>query len=159
MRLNRKNVIAGTVGTLLLGTIMPGASASPPSNLSIATLATGTLNQPLQVKNDGVRLRSKAATDIRVQTITFTAGGGKTGWHHHPGLVVVVVESGAVTVWETDCTSTTYGPKEAAGAVFTEGGDESQEVTSNGGRVYATFVVPHADPAVFRIEDPARSCT
>ena len=159
MRLNRKKVIAGTVGTLLLGTIMPGASASPPTDLKITSLATGTLDQPLQVKNDGIRLRSKAATDIRMQTITLAAGG-KTGWHHHPGLVLVVVESGSVTVWEADCTSTTYGPNEAAGAVFTEGGDESQEVTSaSGGRVYATFVVPHADPAVFRIEDPARSCT
>ena len=73
--------------------------------------------------------------------------------------MLVTVQTGSVTVWDEDCSSTTYGPGLAAGAVFTEGGDAPQEVTSSAGElVFVTFVVPRAVPPVFRIEDPAVSC-
>ena len=108
----------------------------------MVTFVTAPLNHRLHLQHDGVALRTKSPTDIRMQTLTFLAGN-RTGWHHHPGLVLVTVQTGSVTVWDQDCSSTTYGPGLAAGAVFTEGGDDPQEVTSAaGGTVYVTFVVP-----------------
>lgn len=159
MKLHRRHVVAGTVGVLVLGILTPGAQASPAvGSLSVTTYVIAQLNHPVQLKSDGVRLRIKAATDVRVQTLTF-ARGTRTGWHHHPGPVIVAVQSGAVTVWTKDCSTTTYGPAEAAGSVFTEGGNDAGEVTSAGGAtVYATFIAPHADPPVFRLEDPVISC-
>jgi hypothetical protein len=72
----------------------------------------------------------------------------------------VAVESGAVTLWQSDCSSTTYGPGLPDGAVFAEGGDEPVQATSAGGAtVYVTYVAPSADPPVFRIEDDAVSCS
>ena len=160
MKLGRRHVVAGTVGVLVLGTIMPGAQASPPSaTLKVLTFVTAQLDHPLHLKHDGVALRTKSPTDIRVQSLTFSAGD-RTGWHHHPGLVLVAVQAGSVTVWSADCSTTTYGPGLAAGAVFTENSNDPQEVTSAaGGTVFVTFVVPRAVPPVFRIEDPAKACS
>lgn len=50
-----------------------------------------------------------------VQQITIQPGGF-TGWHTHPGPVVVIVESGEFTVYQgndTDCTGFEYGPNES----------------------------------------------
>ena len=159
MKLHRRHVVAGTVGVLVLGILTPGAQASPGSpTIKVVTFVTAQLNHTLHLKHDGVALRTKSPTDIRMQSLTFLAGD-RTGWHHHPGLVLVTVQTGSVTVWDEDCSTTTYGPGLAAGAVFTEGGNDSQEVTSaGGGTVYVTFVVPRAVPPVFRIEDPATTC-
>jgi len=77
----------------------------------------------------------------------------------HPGLVLVTVESGSVTLWQSDCSSTTYGPGLPDGAVFVEGGDEPVQATSTTGAVnYVVLVAPSADPSVFRIEDDPISC-
>jgi hypothetical protein len=73
--------------------------------------------------------------------------------------VIVAVASGAVTFTQSDCSSETYGPGLPAGSVFVEGGDVPGQASSVGGAtVYATFVAPHADPPVFRIEDAAQTC-
>jgi len=69
------------------------------------------------------------------------------------------VESGSVTLWQSDCSSTTYGPGLPDGAVFVEGDDEPAQATSTTGAVtYVVFVAPSADPSVFRIEDDPISC-
>ena len=75
-------------------------------------------------------------------------------------MVLLAVESGAVTFWKSDCSSKTYGgPGNPNGAVFAEGGDEPTQVTStNGATFYATFVAPSQDPPVTRVEDAAITC-
>ena len=104
------------------------------------------------------QVRTNHSTDVRVQKIVF-APGAYSGWHHHPGIVIATVESGAVTFTNADCGSTTYGPGLAAGSVFIEADDEPGQASNVGGAtVYATFVAPHADPPVFRIEDDPPDC-
>jgi quercetin dioxygenase-like cupin family protein len=158
MRVNRTQVVGATIGLLALAASAPMAEASPPTGLTSTTLATGSLDRPVKVHNDGVRLRTKKATDIRVQQLVF-APGSSSGWHHHPGLVTIVVASGSVTLWDEHCKAKSYGPGLPNGAVFIESGDEPGKVTSAGGATnYATYIVPKADPAVFRIEDEAPRC-
>jgi hypothetical protein len=54
----------------------------------------------------------------------------------------------------TACGSTTYGQGLATGSVFVESGDSPGQASSvDGAIVYATFVAPHANPPVFRVED------
>lgn len=158
MKLNRRHVLASTIGILALGASMSVALASPGSGLTVKTLVTANLDHALHANADHIRVHTKGSTVIRVQNIIFTTGA-KTGWHHHPGVVVVAVESGTVTVWDSHCNSTTYGPGMPSGAAFSESGDEDLQVTSSAGAsVYATFIVPQADPVEFRIEADARSC-
>ena len=160
MRLTRPHVVAMTIGVLVLGASTPPiALASPGAGLMVTTLATANLNQTVHADADRIRLRTKTPTVVRVQNIVFTAGA-RTGWHHHPGVVIVAVQSGVVTVWDADCNPTNYGAGQSAGAAFTESGDEIIEVTSAGGAsVYATYIVPPVDPTVFRIEADVPSCT
>ena len=69
------------------------------------------------------------------------------------------MESGSLTLRQSDCSSKTYGPGLSNGAVFVEGHDSVQEARSAAGAtVYVTYVAPSADPPVFRIEDDVPSC-
>ena len=158
MKLNRRHLIAGTVGVVLIGAMTPVAFASPGADIKVENIVKANLAGAVHLNADQIKFRTKVPTDILVQKVTFSPHG-RTGWHHHPGMVLVSVSSGAVTVWDSDCESTTYGPGLAAGAAFTESGDDPLEVTSAAGAtVYATFVVPHVSPPVFRVEADARSC-
>jgi hypothetical protein len=156
---SKKKWITATVGVAVIGTL--GAAVvlgNPGSNVAITTFVTANFDHAVHLNSDRVKFQTKDLTDVRIQQLIF-APGGRSGWHHHPGIVIVTVQSGALTLWESDCSSQTYGPGLPNGAVFAEGGDSPQEVTSAGGAtVYAMFVAPSNDPPITRVEDDAISC-
>ncbi len=142
MKAKRMYVVAAAVGLMGVGVLPSVALASPPSGFTPTVLFQADVGR----------------ADVMVQRIVIDPGG-TSGWHHHPGVVTVVVTSGSVTVLDSDCNRTRYGPGLPNGAVFREGGDEPGEVRSPGGATsYAQFVVPSADPPVFRIEDDPPPC-
>jgi quercetin dioxygenase-like cupin family protein len=158
MKFNRKHVIAATVGGVAIGMLGPAALGSPPSGFTPTNLVKADLDEKVHLNSDRVKFQTKDPTDVLVQKIV-TDPGGFSGWHHHPGMVIVAVQSGALTVWDSHCNKTTYGPGLPNGSVWTESGDEPMQVTSAGGATsYATFVAPSADPPVFRIEDDPPPC-
>jgi quercetin dioxygenase-like cupin family protein len=153
LRLSKKWVAAG-VGVVVVGTFAAVALGSPWSNFTSTALVTANLDNAVQLNSDRIKLQTKDPTVVRVATVVFGVGGS-SGWHHHPGLVIVSVKSGSVTVWGSDCSQTTYG----AGSAFVESGDDPGQVTSVGGATnYVTYVAPNVNPLVFRIEDPAPAC-
>ena len=155
---SKKKWTATTVGVAVIGTLAAVALGSPGRGVTITTLVTADFDHKVHLNSDRVKFQTKGRTDVRIQKLVF-APGGYSGWHHHPGVVIVAVESGALTLWEADCSSKTYGPGLPNGAVFAEGGDAPQQVTTAGGAtVYATFVAPSHDPPVTRLEDDAVSC-
>ena len=159
---SKKRWAAATVGVAVIGTIAAavalGSPPGPPGNVTITTLVTANFDETVHLNSERVKFQTKDATDVRIQKIVF-APGSFSGWHHHPGMVLLAVESGAVTFWKSDCSSKTYGPGLPNGAVFAEGGDDPTQVTStNGATFYATFVAPSADPPVTRVEDAAIIC-
>lgn len=159
MKLNRKHVFAATVGGVVIAMLGPAALGSPPSGFTPTNLVKADLDKRVHLNSDRVKFRTKHPTDVLVQKIV-TDAGGSSGWHHHPGMVIVAIQSGTLTVWDSDCNQTTYGPGLPNGSVFVESGGEPGLVTSTGGATsYATFVAPSADPPVFRIEDDAMSCS
>jgi hypothetical protein len=155
---SKKKWTAATVGVVVIGTLAAVALASPGSGVVITTFVTANFDHKVHLNSDRVKFQTKGPTDVRIQKLVFSPGG-RSGWHHHPGIVIVAVESGSLTLWESDCSSETYGPGLPNGAVFAEGGDSPQEVTTAGGAtVYATFVAPSNDPPITRVEDAAISC-
>jgi hypothetical protein len=154
-----KKWIAATVGVAVIGTLAAAVVlGNPGSMVTITTLVTANFDHAVHLNSDRVKFQTKDPTDVRMQQLVF-APGGRSGWHHHPGMVIVTVQSGALTLWESDCSSQTYGPGLPNGAVFAEGGDSPQEVTSAGGAtVYAVFVAPSNDPVITRVEDDPISC-
>lgn len=137
------------------------AAASPPTRVTPTNFVTETMERAFKAENDEIELKTKAATIIRSQLLTF-GENSTTGWHHHPGLVIVGVESGTIELWDEDCSKKAYGPGEAEGTVFVEALPHAHQVTSAGGAlVRVTYIVPSTGPitaANFRVEENAPFC-
>ena len=156
-----KRAVAATVGFAVCGVVVAVAVASPPFKFSATNLvAEAEMPNPVHVNSDRVKFQTKGPADVRVQRIDIVPGG-RSGWHHHPGVVIIAVQSGTVTYVDSDCDAISYGAGSPNGPVFIESGDEPHEarnLTDQPVTSYATFVAPDADPGVFRIEDPLINC-
>jgi quercetin dioxygenase-like cupin family protein len=161
VKLASKRAAVATVGMAACGVAAAAALASPPSGFTPTNLVPeAEIAKPFHLKSDGVKFKTRVPVDVRVQRIDI-APGGRSGWHHHPGMAIVAVEAGTVTYVDSDCHATAYGPGSPNGSIFVESGDEPHEarnLTDQPATVYATNVAPDADPGVFRIEDPPIDC-
>jgi quercetin dioxygenase-like cupin family protein len=88
-----------------------------------------------------IKLQQKGPADI-LQAKIVVQPGGDTGWHTHPGPVVVVVAKGSLTEYHANgCIS--YHP---TGSVFFEEPGEVHKVINHdpsvAGEAYATFILP-----------------
>ena len=131
------------------------AMASPPTNLSVENLSAGDLDRVFQENNEKIKFQNKEKTDLKMQKITFGENSA-TGWHHHPGVTLVIVQSGSIELWRSDCGKTTYGPGSPNGSAWVEGVLTHQATSSSGAVVYVTYIVPDGQPA--RIEEPVPFC-
>ena|SRR5437868_7496904 len=103
----------------------------------------GTFHVKSKAAGYDVELKSHDDTDIAVSTIVV-APGGHSGWHFHPGPVLVVVTSGTITFYHGSDPTCTGTPHAAGTAFIEEGGDVGiarNEGTSQAS-VVATFFVP-----------------
>ena len=156
MRPNRRRALGIVPGLVILGICAAAALGSPASGVSFENLVAKADLAAVHLNSDRVKFQTKGPTAVRVQKLTFQPGAS-TGWHHHPGFTLVAVESGEVTVVDSDCNATAY----PAGSAFVEYGDEPLEVRNRGAdpaTVYATYVDPTASGAVWRLEDPVNNC-
>lgn len=130
------------------------ALASPGTSTSTILASRSTLSDSVQVNQDRIKFQTKEPTDLVTQQVTF-APGAYSGWHHHPGVILVLVKTGTVTVHDENCQTTSY----SAGQAFIEGGTEPMMVSNEGSQTavdVATQVAPAGSP--FRIEDDPPSC-
>jgi quercetin dioxygenase-like cupin family protein len=142
------------------------ALATPGLGLTPTIVARGTSAEEFSVKGAPHKAkirRSRAIIacglgrqcDFVFQTITFQPEG-HTGWHSHPGVLFVTVESGAVVRYESNCERNAY----AAGQSFIERGAEHVILVRNEGstpaKVQIAYVVPAGtENAALRIDQPA----
>ena len=146
-------LIATGIAVIATATI---ALANTGSGLTTTILGhRATLSRDVEVEQSGIDFQTEGPTDALVQTITFQPHG-TSGWHFHPGMVLVVVESGTVTTHNAECETKTYGPHQA----FVEKGTRpfmvSNESSTENATVYATIVVPAG--SAFRIESAPPPC-
>src|SRR3970040_827163 len=93
---SKKKWIAATVGVAVIGTLAAAvALGSPGAGIPSTPLVAADFDHTVHVNSDRVKFQTKDATDVRIQRLVF-APGAFSGWHHHPGIIVVSVESGAV---------------------------------------------------------------
>ncbi len=83
--------------------LRPGGSPQPQSWLEPRTV-------PWAVA-DASTVRTSGPAELVVQTMTYVPGQ-TSGWHSHPGLHLVSVVSGTLTVYGPDCQARSYGPGE-----------------------------------------------
>jgi quercetin dioxygenase-like cupin family protein len=104
----------------------------------------GTFHIQSKAAGYDVELKSHDNTDIAVANIVV-APRGHSGWHYHPGPVLVVVKTGAITFYHGDdptCTGTVH----PAGTAFIEANGDVG-IARNEGAVEATTVVTFFVPA------------
>jgi len=129
---------------VVISAIFLGSStvvATPGKDFGATVLAKGTLAGPAQMEALGVEFSTEGSTDVWVQQVDF-GPGGHSGWHEHPGLVMVTVVTGAVIV-RVDC---------APAQVFSVGqsfieppltpGIVANASSTAPARTFATLVVP-----------------
>src|SRR5688572_12229707 len=103
------------IGAMLLLLLPPLAGTA------LATPGVGIIRAPVHARGShpaklnvhshaGVRIRTRSPVDFVTQEIVI-APGGSTGWHSHPGPVLVTVKSGELKLVYADdksCNGTTY---------------------------------------------------
>ena len=92
-----------------------------------------------------------------LQALLVFQPGAETGWHIHPGPVVVVVKSGALVETHSNGCTTLH----PTGSVFFESAGEVHNATNrtNGvAEVYATFLSPTDAQPLIPVPDPGRAC-
>ena len=165
--------IAALLLTLVVSAVA-GAAFFTPSN-GATCYPTGCLNAVRGLFEDKTEIKIKvkdgseevlrvaeggqvAMHEITVQPSTTTANGmpGSTGWHSHPGPVVVIIKSGTMTFYEEDCTTRTY---EAGDAFIDEGGGHTHLARNEGTQdlvLWATyFGIPPG--SAYRLDRPQPS--
>ena len=141
---------------LLIPAVTIASSGSGITNSVIR--ADGTVQGPFKVNIPGV-LKIQAYADMRVvdQELTILPGG-TTGWHSHPGPVIVTVKSanGIFRYRESDCSFTDY----TQGQTFVDSGGghvhNGENVGSGDLDISLTFFAPPGVP--LRIDEPAVAC-
>jgi quercetin dioxygenase-like cupin family protein len=105
----KRNVAVAAI-TLAIGMALAGFALATPGSGS-ASIEYGRHTMP--------HFAAKFANrDIVVGENVFSPGG-QSGWHSHPGKVIIAVQRGAITIFRSDdpsCSGTTY----AAGDIFIE---------------------------------------
>ena len=150
--------VAATVVTAAILAIPVTAMASPGSGVTFTTLTVQNFDDPAAINSDKIKFQTKEPTITRIQSAAW-ATDSYSGWHHHPGVIMGVVTSGSVTVWDGNCNQKTYGPGLPLGAVFLEGDNMLMQATSSGGAAeYVVHTIPVASPPVFRVEDDPPPC-
>ena len=140
--------------------------------VALATPGFGTLSAPVHARGtlepttgenlivnskSGVHVKTKGSVDLVTQEIRI-APGGHTGWHSHPGPVLVTVQAGSLQLIYAD-DSTCQGTVYEAGDSFVDRGDETAHIARASPFVetvlWATYFVPGAPGSAFRLDEPA----
>ena len=141
---------AASAAALALGLIGSHTVRGQVSPLQIMALALGSNDE------NAVNLHVKGPSDVLQTLLVFQPGAG-TGWHTHPGPVVVIVKSGALTETHSNGCTTLH----PAGSAFFEMKDEvhnAVNMTPGVAEVYATFVSPAGAQPLIPASDPGGVC-
>ena len=131
--------------------------ASPGSGISgVSIRGDGVISGGANInKPHVVQLRTYG--DLRVVDQELSIGPlGHTGWHRHPGPVLVTVVSGTFRFQFSDCSFTDYGPGETVvdtGEVVHRGLNPSETTSTS---LSITYLTPVGAP--LRIEADAVTC-
>lgn len=107
------------------------------------TSVTDEIHDHAQAKDWSVELEVEGATDF-VQQDVMLAPGGFSGWHSHPGPVMITVKSGTATWYSADnptCTPIVY----PTGSAFVEPANVHHFVANLGPgnlELLDTYIVP-----------------
>ena len=146
-----------SVGCSLL---LPGtASATDPSGVvSNVILGQGLtaegVHEHIRLGDSwSVNLDVSAPSDFYFQDLVV-APGGRTGWHSHPGLLMIAVKEGRIDFYDKDCHKGSF----SAGQSFTESADPHNAFNTGttNARLLVSYIIKKGEPR--RIEQAQPPC-
>jgi quercetin dioxygenase-like cupin family protein len=124
----------------VLAVFVGAALATTPKGVTPTPLTRATLGK-FEAENNGIEVESqRTSADFALAKVVIEPGG-TTGWHHHPGVALVSVNSGAVTEYDKNCHKSVF----KAGEGFSETNGEVHVVHNQGKAnavLYVTFIAP-----------------
>lgn len=157
------------VGLLTVALVIAGiALATPVVGLNFANIvASGAINSEVFARGKvdlpqtpgqeddewTAKLLTSGPTAFIVQDVSYFPGG-HTGWHSHPGILLVTVTEGSIEWYNSNCEKTVYN----VGDSLTENTETHyfRNVGSVNARVMVTYVLAKGQPR--RIDQPAPAC-
>jgi len=142
----RKAIRSPLLAVALIALATGTAGATPGAGLTPVIVSRGVATERVHFNTGEVKVQTKAPVKIVNQTISFAASTPTvittTGWHAHPGVVLVTVTSGTLIRYDSHCSPTTY----PTGSAFMESGDHAglvrNESTTTAASVNVTYLVP-----------------
>lgn len=123
---------------------------------TVARGNAGVVDVNSQAAGYNVQIKATSNTDLTVANVVVVPGG-TSGWHSHPGPVLIIVKTGTLKFYRpipghSGCSSEVYN---AGSAYIEEGGDVG--VLRNEGSIDGTLTVVFFAPAgaATRIDQPA----
>jgi len=162
----RNRFMLALSAALLAAVAMFGfVQATPSAGVTSTTIAVGRfgdidamtltdIDPGLRTDLWQARIRTKGSSDLYVLENRI-APGGTFGWHSHPGPSLVIVKSGALTLYlaaDPSCTPHVVG----AGSGFVDNGGDVHVVRNEGSVetvVYVTSLIPEGFAR--RIDEPS----
>jgi quercetin dioxygenase-like cupin family protein len=136
----KRAALVGIVTTALVASAVAVAGADGGSGFTTVLIGRGQSDHSF-----GIQQRKDNDVVTTQNTVT---PGGFSGWHSHPGIVVLVLQSGEITLYSEpvgggDCSVHTY----TAGQVFLEHPENEQNAVNTGAETAVLavtyFNVPH----------------
>jgi quercetin dioxygenase-like cupin family protein len=157
--LTRATRLSALIAVTLSAAFSGSALATDATGFHPTGLSRGTIDVPAMLNTGTVGFETSGSVDVVTSTVTLDAGAS-SGWHSHPGVVLVTVLSGSVTMYDSACAPTIH----AAGTSFVESGPIAGLVqnvsTTEPAVVYATYIVPTDTPKTgLRVDQPNPGCT
>ena len=147
----RKSFTAAAVAVAVA--VVALAWATPGTGTTSVLVGRATFAGKIKVDRDSddgewdLKLKAKPGLDVAVQTITFQPGG-QSGWHSHPGPVLISVVEGTMTFYESDDPDCTPIVR-TAGQGFVDVGDHPHIARNETGlpaKNVVTYLVPPGAP-------------
>ena len=153
----RRTARSASLAVLLLAISVTTALATAGTGFGLSVQGRGVTPGAMHYNVGDIKLQAKAAVDFVAATVTI-ATSGNSGWHSHPGLVLVTVLSGTITLYQSDCSSALY----PAGTSFVEPSSSTHlarnESSTTPVLAAVTFIVP-AGTAALRVDQPDPGCS
>jgi quercetin dioxygenase-like cupin family protein len=141
----KRTILLIVVAVTVLVVFVGAALATQPKGVTPTPLTRATLGK-FEAENNGIEVESqRTSADFALAKVVIEPGG-TTGWHHHPGVALVSVNSGSVTEYDKNCHKSVV----KAGEGFFESNSEVHVVRNRGKAdavLYVTFIAPTKTPA------------
>ena len=123
---SQRSMLLATLLALLMAMLTVAiVQATPPSGQHPSMPTIGALDAPIVINTDRIKFQTKDPTDVATYSVTYDPSGF-SGWHTHPGFILVTVQSGSV-IRMVGCDSWTY----TAGQSFIESDEQPVGAIAN----------------------------